>query len=163
MNQTLLFKADVINRDCDAIDWLLRAKDTIKVVHDSHRRYCEREDCSLSKEIPIVPPPIKNVVSEEFLFDDEKSIPLVTNLYRNMAESVAMKELQVPCEIEFYESNSSEPDVDVLIEKAIPVVAQILKYQYKLAEMGFSDKINEMYCYDLINEDDVRKLAKSLR
>jgi hypothetical protein len=162
MIQILLLKADAINRDCDAIDWFAKAKDMIKVVQDSHRQYYKREGCSFSKKIPI-DPPIKKVVSEEFLFDDEKSIPLVTNLYRNMAESVAMKELQIPCEREFYESNSSEPDIDVLIEKAIPVVAQILKYQYKLAEMGFSDKINELYCYDIINEDDLRKLANSLR
>lgn len=162
MIQSLLLKAYKINMECDAIDWLAKAKDRIKIVQNSHRQYYKRTGCSFSKKI-LIDPPIKQVVSEEFLFDAEKSIPLVTNTYHNMAESVAMSELKVPCEIEFYESNSSEPDIHVLIEKAIPVVAQILKIQYQLTQLGFSDKINELYCYKLISEDDLRLVVKALR
>ena len=162
MNQTLFFKADEINRDCDAIDWFAKAKDMIKIVHNDDRQYYKRESCSFSKKIPI-DLPIKKVVAEEFLFDNKRSIPLVTNLYHNMAESVAAQELDIPCEIRFYETNSSEPDIHVLIEKAVPVVAQILKYQYKLNEMGFDNEINELYCYKLISKKDVQDLAKALR
>ena len=162
---SILKKLTKINQDCDAIDWHARAKDSIKIKYDENRKCFKRMGCSRGKLTPVNLP-IKQIMPneeyDEFLFDEIRSIPLVTKRYFNMAESVAMQELNVPSERLIYETNSSEPDIDILIEKAIPVVAQILKYQYKMDKAGFSDMINKWFCYNTINEKDVLALAKRL-
>jgi hypothetical protein len=154
-------KIEKVNQDCNAIDWHAKAKDSIKIVYKENRKYYERTDCSRSEPIAI-DLPIKKIVMNEFLFDEVRSIPLVSKRIFNFAESIAMKELDIFSEREFYEINSEEPDIDVLKEKVIPVVANILKYQYKLNKMGFSDEINLMLSYEEICKKEVVELAKKL-
>jgi hypothetical protein len=155
-------KIEKINRDCDAIDWHAKAKALIRIKYDKNRKYFKRIGCSRGKLVPV-DLPIKQIVNyEEFLFDEIRSIILVTKQFYNMAESIAIKELNIPFENTFYTANSSEPDINVLIIKAIPVVAKILKYQHKLSELDFSNEINRMLCYNIITEEDVRELAKKL-
>jgi hypothetical protein len=119
-------------------------------------------------EIPSDPadPPLKKIFGlfddKKFLFDRNTAIPLVTDTSVNFATCIARKVHSVPNEAKFYIDNSHIDDVDVLIAKAIPVVAEILYYESQFRKHGFDDEVNRHLCLNHISKTTVESIARRI-
>jgi hypothetical protein len=140
--------------------WLTRARELIKI---KPVEVGSKVGCSGSSLEPCATP-IKQIfggIEQAFLFDEKRCIPFVTKCYLNFVESIGYRELGTPSEYEFYEKHAHIEDIQELIEKAIPVVAIILRDENKLDKLGFHDQINKLFCFKMITEDEVKELARS--
>jgi hypothetical protein len=165
MGQIVVDKQTTMSQD--ERKWILRATKLIKIKELDSPSFGQRPvgGCSQSTLIPC-DPPIKEVFGtfeREFLFDENRSIPLVTKLFYNFAECTGHSVLETPSEEAFYKENAHIEDINELIQKAIPVVAKILQNQSALDELGFDKKINELLCFKKISEESVEKMAESVK
>lgn len=115
--------------------------------------------CSQSRLIPC-DIPIKCVVGsldQYFIFDETRCIPLVTKTFLNMAESIGRRVLKLPYETIIYETHRDIEDIDELIAKAIPIVAQILEGEHLLTTLGFDDIMNHACGFNFIDTIGLEK------
>lgn len=126
--------------------------------------YKDAKDCiqphiGYSHSIPC-DVPIKCVVGswdKYFIFDDTRRIPLVTKTYLNFAETIGRRILKLPCETIIYETYRDTEDIDELVAKMIPIVAQILEGEHLLKTLGFDDIVNHAFCCNFIDATGLEK------
>lgn len=110
--------------------------------------------------------PLKKVFgfwdNERFLFDEDTAIPLITKSVSNQAEGIARGVLNYPSEAQFYEENKDIDNINDLIAKAIPVVAEIFYYEDQLDKLGFGGNINLWLCCGRLTGEKVEQLAQSI-